>query len=45
MGNETIEATDPDYREVQKKALEVLERSHDLRAAVFLGDALLHSEG
>mgnify|MGYP000111698485 CR=1 FL=1 len=45
VGNETIEATDPDYREVQKKALEVLERSHDLRAAVFLGDALLHSEG
>lgn len=45
VGNEKIEATDPDYREVQKKALEVLERSHDLRAAVFLGDALLHSEG
>ncbi|WP_264214489.1 type VI secretion system protein TssA [Leisingera thetidis] len=45
VGNETIEATDPDYREVQKKALEVLERSHDLRAAVFLGDALLHTEG
>lgn len=45
VGDETIEATDPDYREVQKKALEVLERSHDLRAAVFLGDALLHSEG
>ncbi|QDI78298.1 MULTISPECIES: type VI secretion system protein TssA [Leisingera] len=45
VGNETIAATDPDYREVQKKALEVLERSHDLRAAVFLGDALLHSEG
>ncbi|MDC0660506.1 type VI secretion system protein TssA [Leisingera sp. SS27] len=45
VGNETIEATDPDYREVQKKALEVLERSHDLRAAVFLGDAMLHSDG
>ncbi|MCB4458174.1 type VI secretion system protein TssA [Leisingera sp. McT4-56] len=45
VGDEKIEATDPDYREVQKKALEVLERSHDLRAAVFLGDALLHSEG
>lgn len=45
VGDETIAATDPDYREVQKKALEVLERSHDLRAAVFLGDALLHSEG
>lgn len=45
VGNERIEATDPDYREVQKKALEVLARSHDLRAAVFLGDALLHSEG
>lgn len=45
VGDEKIEATDPDYREVRKKALEVLERSHDLRAAVFLGDALLQSEG
>lgn len=45
VGDKKIEATDPDYREVQKKALEVLERSHDLRAAVFLADALLYSEG
>jgi len=36
---------DPDFRTVQKTALDVLERSHDLRAAVFLGDAILHTEG
>lgn len=45
VGDEKIEATEPEYREVQSKALDVLERSHDLRAAVFLSDALLHSEG
>ncbi|NRB16306.1 MAG: type VI secretion system protein TssA [Rhodobacteraceae bacterium] len=45
MGNTTTEASDPDYREVEKNALAILERSHDLRAAVFLADAILHSEG
>ncbi|MDE4310501.1 type VI secretion system protein TssA [Phaeobacter gallaeciensis] len=45
IGDERTEATDPDYREVAVKATEVLERSHDLRAAVFLADALLQSEG
>ncbi|PCJ07783.1 MAG: type VI secretion system protein TssA [Rhodobacteraceae bacterium] len=45
LGNTTTEASDPDYREVEKHALAVLERSHDIRAAVFLGDAILHSEG
>ncbi len=45
LGDETTEATDPDYREVEKNALAVLERSHDIRAAVFLADAILHSEG
>ncbi|MGR3562724.1 MAG: type VI secretion system protein TssA [Heliomarina sp.] len=39
------EVDDPDYGEVQKKALEVLAQSHDLRAAVYLADAILHSEG
>jgi type VI secretion system protein ImpA len=45
IGDEIIEAEDPDYGEVRKKALVVLERSHDLRAAVFLADAIMQSEG
>lgn len=35
----------PDYREVYDKALAVLADSHDLRAAVFLADAALHTQG
>ena len=35
------EGTSPDYPTVEEKALEVLERSHELRAAVFLAEALL----
>jgi type VI secretion system protein ImpA len=45
IGDQVTPATDPDYREVQNKALAVLERAHDLRAAVFLSDAILQSEG
>ena len=45
VGDEVLAGSDPDYGEVQKKALEVMEQSHDLRAAVFLADAVLHSEG
>lgn len=45
LGDNTTEASDPDYREVEKHALAVLERSNDLRAGVFLADAILHSEG
>mgnify|MGYP000105793289 FL=1 len=45
IGGERIEATDPDYALVEEKAQEVLARSHDLRAAVFLADAVLHTEG
>jgi len=45
LGDNTTEASDPDYREVQKNALVILEQSHDLRAAVFLADAILYSEG
>lgn len=45
VGDERIDATDPDYKTVEEKALEVLERSHDLRAAVFLSDALMQREG
>lgn len=45
IGNERIEATDPDYNTVEEKALEVLQQSHDLRAAVFLADAVLQRDG
>ncbi|OIQ33093.1 MAG: type VI secretion protein [Alphaproteobacteria bacterium MedPE-SWcel] len=45
IGDQVTPATDPDYREVQAKALSVLERAHDLRASVFLADAILHSDG
>jgi type VI secretion system protein ImpA len=45
IGDEITAATDPDYGEVRDKALQVLERSHDLRAAVYLGAAVLPSEG
>lgn len=45
MGDEIKAAEDPEYRIVLEKAEEILERSHDLRAAVFLSDALLRTEG
>lgn len=45
VGDAKTEGQDPDYREVQTKALAVLEKSHDLRAGVFLADAILHIEG
>ncbi len=45
IGDQVTAATDPDYGEVETKALAVLARAHDLRASVFLADAILHSEG
>lgn len=45
IGDQVTAAEDPDYKEVKSKALEVLERSHDLRAAVFLADAVTALEG
>ena len=45
IGDTVIEAEDPDYRELAKTSLAVLEKSHDLRAAVFLADAILRTEG
>jgi len=44
-GEKTATVKDPDYSEVETSALAVLGQSHDLRAAVFLADAVLHSEG
>lgn len=45
MGDEVIAAEEPDYREVAEKAVAVLERSHDLRAAVTLALARLRLKG
>lgn len=44
-GDAIIAAEEPDYREVIEKAVAVLERSHDLRAAGHLALALLRTEG
>ena len=44
-GNEFIAATEPDFADVEMRALAVLERSHDLRAAVILAQAVLHTRG
>jgi type VI secretion system protein ImpA len=44
-GNEIIAAEEPDHKEVVEKAREVLERSHDLRAAVILGLSELRLNG
>lgn len=45
IGDEITAAEDPEYRDVQRTALDILGRSHDLRAAVFLGDAVLRLDG
>jgi len=45
IGDEVTAAEDPDYRDLADKAMAVLEKSHDLRAAVFLADATLHTKG
>jgi type VI secretion system protein ImpA len=44
-GDAIIAAEDPDWTDVRDKALAVLERSHDLRAAAYLGQSLLYIEG
>lgn len=44
-GDEILPPEDPDYKEVATKAVEILERSHDLRAAVFLAEANLRLKG
>lgn len=45
VGDEFIPGDDPDYREVTAKAMSVLERSHDLRAGVFLANSELALRG
>lgn len=41
IGDEVTAAEDPDYREMKRTALDVMARSHDLRAGVVLADAAL----
>lgn len=45
MGNEIVAAEEPDYPDVIRKAHAVLERSHDLRAAIYLAHAELRRNG
>lgn len=44
-GSEILAAEDPDFKDVEARALAVLERSHDLRAAVILAASVLHTKG
>lgn len=45
VGDSIVQAEDPDWGEVKDKALSVLERSHDLRAAIYLAHASLFTDG
>jgi type VI secretion system protein ImpA len=44
-GDKILEAEDPDFGDVVKKSEVILKRSHDIRAAVFYAEAILHSKG
>lgn len=44
-GDQIIAAEEPDYKDVMAKALAVLQRSHDLRAAIYLAEARLRLSG
>lgn len=45
IGETVIEAADPEWPEVMAQAGDVLSRSHDLRAAMFMTHALLRTRG
>jgi type VI secretion system protein ImpA len=45
MGDSLVPAEEPDWRRVQTLAVDLLKRSKDLRPAVFLTRALLHTRG
>jgi type VI secretion system protein ImpA len=45
IGDQIIAAEDPDHQEVITQAMDVLGRSHDLRAAVFLAYSYLRTRG
>jgi type VI secretion system protein ImpA len=44
-GSEIVEGSDPDYKDLAKKARAVLERTHDIRAAVYLADCEVRLNG
>ena len=44
-GNQILAGEEPDFADVEKRALTVLERAHDIRAAVILADARLNTKG
>lgn len=44
-GDEILAAEEPDYKDIAAKSMAVLERSHDLRAAIFLAQAQLRLKG
>lgn len=45
VGDEIQAAEDPDYKDVAAKAQAVMERSHDLRAGIFMAEAQLRLTG
>jgi type VI secretion system protein ImpA len=45
FGDTIVPAEDPDWRELKDKALKVLGQSKDLRAAIHLTRALIHTDG
>lgn len=45
MGDEILAAEEPDYKDIIAKAHAVLDRSHDLRAAIYLAHAELRRNG
>ena len=44
-GEEIVAAKDPDYKDLAKKARAVLERTHDIRAAVYLAQSEIRLTG
>ena len=44
-GSEILQAEEPDHADIVRKALAVMERSHDLRAGVTLAGSILFTEG
>lgn len=45
MGDEVVAAEEQDWGDVETKSLAVMEQSHDLRAAIYLAEAVLHTKG
>lgn len=45
MGDEKKEGKEPDFSEVTRLSTEVLGKSHDIRAAIYLAEAALHTKG